>query len=278
MAGNNWSMTVHEVVSQSIDEDAILPCHFTTPYKDYQDKITVIWRTTTHYHGPIIFQCVSNGNATESEQNCTGSIGRYSLAGNPRQNNASLRIKNISYVDVEKYFCRVELNKKQETYETEKGTSLNIHVPQSLERIYLRTLPSGEQFVTCEVKGRPSPKVEWIVPENISDSRVSVHSGFARALSSIPANLPSTNYTCRVHVESGLQHLSFYYSRAQEQQHGIYPTFFIVFVILSGVFLVLLVLLTMFYKQKLTEPVDSSPMNFTNCMHAEKDQDIYGNI
>lgn len=120
-------------------------------------------------------------------------------------------------------------------------------VPQTLESIYIRTLRLGE-FVTCDVKGTPPPAVKWIIPENISASLVSVQSSFTTASSSIPAILPNTNYTCEIRGENGLQHLSVYYSRAQERQCRIPFPLFIVFVVLFGISLIFLVTLGVFYK------------------------------
>ncbi|KAI4871421.1 hypothetical protein NFI96_013047 [Prochilodus magdalenae] len=234
-------MTVSDYVNQTFGEDAIIPCTFTTPYTDYQDNITVIWRTKEQ----IIFRCLSKGSSPESGQNCTQSTGRYSLSGNPRKNNISLRIVRVSFLDGDfVYFCRVELSKKADSYETPNGTRLDIRaVPEALESIYIRTLPSGQQFITCDVKGTPPPKVTWTNPENMNSSLVSVQSSLARASSSIPANLPNTNYTCQIQGKNGLQDLSIYYSRAQQQQQqNPYFIFSIVFMILSAVCFTLFVL------------------------------------
>ncbi|XP_036455020.1 sialic acid-binding Ig-like lectin 15 [Colossoma macropomum] len=250
LAADKWSMTVPKAVNQTIGQDAIIPCTFTTPYTDYQNIITVIWRMKCQYNGLLIFRCVSKGNPSESGQNCIQSTGRYSLSGDPRRNNISLKIKNISFSDAEKYFCRVELSNKQDQYGTVTGTTLNVQVTQALERIYIQTLPSGEQFVTCDVKGTPPPTVMWIIPDNANASLVSVQSGFAGASSSIPANLPNTNYTCQIHGKNGTQHLSIYYRGAQEQQQQIPSVLLIAFVILSGVFFILfLVTLAVLYKK-----------------------------
>ncbi|KAL6465542.1 hypothetical protein MHYP_G00256750 [Metynnis hypsauchen] len=247
LENNNWSMMVPEAVDQNIGEDAIIPCSFTAPYQDYQGNITVIWRTKSQ----VIFRCLSKGNLSESGQNCSESTERYSLSGNPRRNNISLRIKYVSFMDRDKYFCRVELSKEGDAYETSTGTILNIRaVPQALESIYIQTLPSGEQFVACDVKGTPPPAVTWIFPENTNASLVSVQSGFDRASSSIRANLPNTNYTCQIHGENGLQYRSIYYRGVQEQQQQIPFPLFLVITILSGIFFILFVVaLAMLYNK-----------------------------
>ncbi|KAL7836582.1 hypothetical protein AOLI_G00278660 [Acnodon oligacanthus] len=271
LADNKWLMMVPEAVDQNMGEDAIIPCSFTAPYQDYQDNITVIWRTKSQ----VIFRCLSKGNTSESGQNCSESTERYSLSGNPRRNNISLRIKNVSFMDKDKYFCRVELNKKGDAYETSTGTILNIQaLPQALENIYIRILPSGEQFVTCDVKGTPPPTVTWIIPENMNASLVSVQSSFDRASSSIPANLPNTNYTCQIHGENGLQYRSIYYRGAQEQQQQIPFPLFLVVTILSGIFFILFVVtLAVLYSKGSAEPVD---IRKTKCF--KNDEELYANV
>ncbi|KAL6465543.1 hypothetical protein MHYP_G00256760 [Metynnis hypsauchen] len=210
MADNKWSMTVPEAVDQNIGEDAIIPCSFTAPYQDYQEK----------------------------------------------------------------YFCRVELSKQGGAYETSTGTILNIRaVPQALESIYIKTRPSGEQFVSCDVKGTPPPTVTWIFPENMNASLVSVQSGLSRASSSIPANLPNTNYTCQIHGKNRTQHLSIYFRGAQEQQHQIPFPLFLVVTILSGVFLILFVVtLAALYEKGSSEPVDTATkMKIMKTKYTEKE-------
>ncbi|KAL7839631.1 hypothetical protein SRHO_G00262890 [Serrasalmus rhombeus] len=288
MTDNKWSMTVPKAVDQDFGEDAIIPCSFTTPYENYKNDTTAIWKTKSR----VIFHCVSKGNLSESGQNCTESPGRYSLHGDPRSNNISLRIKNVLFMDVETYFCRVELSKPRDAYETTTGTILNIRaVPQTLESIYIQTLPSGAQVVVCDVKGTPPPAVTWICPENINASLVSVQSSFVRASSTIPANLPNTNYTCQIHGKNRTQHLSIYYRGAQEQQQQIPLMLLIIFVILSGIFLILFV--AVMYKKGgdhetpsssgrapgSSEPVDTPKQKGIRKTESfEIDEDIYANV
>ncbi|XP_037387430.1 sialic acid-binding Ig-like lectin 15 isoform X2 [Pygocentrus nattereri] len=261
MADNKWSMTVPKAVEQNFGEDAIIPCSFTAPYQDYQGNLKAIWRTKSQ----VIFRCVSKGNPSESGQNCTESNGRYSLSGDPRRNNISLRIKNTLFMDAERYFCRVELNKQGGAYETSTGTILNIR---------------GEQFVACDVKGTPPPTVTWIFPENINASLVSVQSSLSRASSTIPANLPNTNYTCQIHGKNRTQHLSIYFRGAQEQQQQIPFPFFLVVTILSAVFFIIfLVTLAVLYKKGSSEHVDTATqMKMKKTKYTEKDEDVYMNV
>uniref|UniRef100_A0A8B9KFU8 Ig-like domain-containing protein n=1 Tax=Astyanax mexicanus TaxID=7994 RepID=A0A8B9KFU8_ASTMX len=118
----NWSMTIPQAVKQIVGEDAVLPCSFTTPYTSYQN-ITVVWHLKDAYDGA---KCLSTENPSDNGQNCTESIGRYSLAGNPRSKNISLRIKDVSFSEDGQYFCCFELIKKEDTYRTKTGTRLSV--------------------------------------------------------------------------------------------------------------------------------------------------------
>ncbi|XP_062874118.1 sialic acid-binding Ig-like lectin 15 [Trichomycterus rosablanca] len=248
VAQDKWSMTVPEVVTVGFREDAVLPCTFTAP-SQVQPSVTVIWRHKV-YKGPEIFRCISKANETEGGQNCSKSLGRYSLYGDPKARNLSLIIKDVSVGDQEKYFCRVEL--KEGSYEAPGGTELKIQVPQTIESIYIRTLASGEQVVTCDVKGIPLPNVTWIMPENINASLVSFLSGFFRASSSVPAYLLNTNYTCQIDGRNGLQNQSIYFSKgAAVQEHQISLLLFVAVVTtLTAIFIIIiLVIVIMCYKK-----------------------------
>uniref|UniRef100_A0A3B1IFA9 Ig-like domain-containing protein n=2 Tax=Astyanax mexicanus TaxID=7994 RepID=A0A3B1IFA9_ASTMX len=279
ISADEWSMTVPQAVKQTFGEDAVLPCSFTTPYTSYQN-ITVVWRLKDAYNGQIIFKCLSTENPSDNGQNCTESIGRYSLAGNPRSKNISLRIKDVSFSEDGQYFCCFELIKKEDTYRTKTGTRLSVQsIPQTLESIYIRTLPSGEQFITCDVKGTPPPTVTWIVPEITSSSLVSVQRDGVRASSSIPANQSNINYTCQIHGETGLQDLSIYYQKRSEQEQQIPFTLFVVFVVLSGVFFISSIILAVIYKIGSSKsPAPPQEVNFRKSSPVQTNDDIYENF
>lgn len=133
MAEEKWSMTVPDAVTVEMGETAILPCSFTSPTK-LPAIITVIWRITSDEQRSEIFKCISKASKTESGQNCSESIGRYSLNGDPNTCNFSLIIQKAWFTDEKKYFCRVVLTIG--SYETKSGTRLNI---QGNPYIYVAT-------------------------------------------------------------------------------------------------------------------------------------------
>ncbi|XP_026852128.2 sialic acid-binding Ig-like lectin 15 isoform X1 [Electrophorus electricus] len=245
LPASNWYMTVPDMVTGKLGKDVLLPCNFTPPAQKEQESLTVIWRTKFHYTGPVIFSCLSKTDMSETGQNCSKSHGRYSLLGNPRSNNISLRIKDVTFMDEKTYFCRIQLSKSG-SFETLTGTRLNIHVAPELLSIYIQTRASGEQLVTCDVKGSPPPTVMWIMPENISAPSVSVQSTCCSASSSI-AYKPNTNYTCQIHGENGLQHQTIYFQAATEPKGQVSWPLFFTFVTLSGVFCIVSVILAVLY-------------------------------
>ncbi|KAL6465539.1 hypothetical protein MHYP_G00256720 [Metynnis hypsauchen] len=209
---SDWSISVPEAVDGEIEKDVILPCSFTGQHKD----VTVVWRIKHHLTGPIIFTCLSKLDPLATEQNCSDSAGRYSISGNRRTQNISLMIKNVRVTDEEKYYCWVKLEGSTDRYENLKGTQLTVKVPRVLESIYIRTYGSGEQFVTCDVMGRPPPVVTWIEPEKMSSSMISVEASLVRASYSVPVSLHNSRYTCQISDEKEPQQLSLFHHKLPE--------------------------------------------------------------
>uniref|UniRef100_A0A3B4CAB0 Ig-like domain-containing protein n=1 Tax=Pygocentrus nattereri TaxID=42514 RepID=A0A3B4CAB0_PYGNA len=116
-----WSMTMPDVVYGETGNDVVLPCHFTSPHKNYMGNITVRWRKDEAFVGAHIFSC-SNKN----ELDCKKSDSHYSFSGNLRKNDLSLKITAAKSDDAGKYFCRVELSNRADTFESSKGTELII--------------------------------------------------------------------------------------------------------------------------------------------------------
>lgn len=123
--------------------------------------------------------------------------------------------------------------------------------PQIIESIYIRMIASGEQVVTCDVKGNPLPNVTWIMPENINAKLVSFQRGIIRASSSVPAFLLNTNYTCQIDGGNGLQNKSIYHANgSMVQECQISLSFFVIVVsFLTGISISILVIVVICFKK-----------------------------
>ncbi|KAL6465541.1 hypothetical protein MHYP_G00256740 [Metynnis hypsauchen] len=128
-----WSMTMPDVVYGEIGNDVVLPCHFTSPLKNYMGDITARWRKGAAFTGTHIFSC-SNKN----ESDCKKSDRHYSFSGNLRKNDLSLKITAAKSDDAGNYACRVELSNSADAFESSKGTELiisdwSISVPEAVD-------------------------------------------------------------------------------------------------------------------------------------------------
>uniref|UniRef100_UPI00398E9F79 sialic acid-binding Ig-like lectin 10 isoform X2 n=1 Tax=Pristiophorus japonicus TaxID=55135 RepID=UPI00398E9F79 len=78
-----------------------LPCMFTP--SDYTNLTTVTWMRKEPYQHVVTFRAQSNGSWTT-----VNGGNRYELIGNPKEGNASTRIKQLSVKDNHTYLCLVE--------------------------------------------------------------------------------------------------------------------------------------------------------------------------
>ncbi|XP_043934096.1 sialic acid-binding Ig-like lectin 15 isoform X1 [Protopterus annectens] len=120
-----WSMKIPPEVTGVIGRSLVLPCSFTHPYRHYNSSITVMWKVET-FEGPVIFKCTDHGGSGD----CKTTINHgdhYKLIGNPRHNDLSLLITNLTINDSNIFFCRVELTAKPNAnYQSANG--IRVHV------------------------------------------------------------------------------------------------------------------------------------------------------
>ncbi|XP_064409626.1 sialic acid-binding Ig-like lectin 15 [Latimeria chalumnae] len=186
-------------------QSAILPCSFTL--QSYEGPISVIWRTDEIFRGPVIFQCIND--TAGKRYNCTtekNNEGRYQLAGDLRQNNASLLIEKVSYQDSKKYFCRVEITDENAIcgYTSQNGTQLNVTAPPSILNLTVTINSSlGYRILRCIVEGEPLPNITWIGPGNAElhkESNNITATPFPeehQIMSEIHSVIQEGNYTCK---------------------------------------------------------------------------------
>uniref|UniRef100_UPI00398E7476 cell surface A33 antigen-like n=1 Tax=Pristiophorus japonicus TaxID=55135 RepID=UPI00398E7476 len=89
------------VVRGTEGASVILPCMFTP--SDPTNLTTVTWMRKEPYQHIVTFRAQSNGSWTT-----VNGGNRYELIGNPKEGNASTRIKQLSVKDNHTYLCLVE--------------------------------------------------------------------------------------------------------------------------------------------------------------------------
>ncbi|XP_069482834.1 sialic acid-binding Ig-like lectin 12 isoform X2 [Ambystoma mexicanum] len=161
-----WSMTTAEEITGWEGQSAVLPCTFTYPKGDYRGDVKTIWKTPTEATAIDggFFQCTVH-NSSKGEQDwdeCISGNERYRLAGDPRQNDLSLEIKNLSFTQKGKYSCRVELTERSGAmWETKYDTELLVHAPAEILNL---AIEGNDTAVVCTAKGNPTPNITWMSP------------------------------------------------------------------------------------------------------------------
>uniref|UniRef100_H2ZXM9 Ig-like domain-containing protein n=1 Tax=Latimeria chalumnae TaxID=7897 RepID=H2ZXM9_LATCH len=160
-----WSLSVPKEVTAVKGKPAVLPCTFTYPPSVYSGKITAIWRVHP-YLGPEIFRCTMENSTSADCIVDKNEKSRYRLVGDPRQNNLSLLIDNVTYEDSNSYHCRVELSSKAAAmFQTQSGTRLHVTLPSTI--LSLSTVIDTAGFsLLCLAEGKPLPTITWIGPGN----------------------------------------------------------------------------------------------------------------
>ncbi|KAM8826604.1 sialic acid-binding Ig-like lectin 15 isoform 3-T3 [Synchiropus picturatus] len=153
-----FNMSTCEEVHTMRGDDALLKCSFTHPrFGSYLGCITVKWIAGDATAHPF-FTCSVNNFSDADVSECSYPGYKYALAGDPRQGALSLLIKDVTPVDEEVYFCRVEL-------EAEGGTSRGINLrigvkPQILILKELNGTRNGRSL-ECVAEGKPPPHISW---------------------------------------------------------------------------------------------------------------------
>ncbi|XP_053310655.1 sialic acid-binding Ig-like lectin 15 [Spea bombifrons] len=164
--GNSWSFHVSKEVTGEIGKTAALPCVFTHPHKTHDGAMTVIWRIKQPYDGTVVFKCVSNA----SHEPCKPTINymnKFKLLGDPRHNDISISIENLTWADNNRYYCRVELsNGRHDKYEAKSGTRLQLSAPPRILNITVGFDHFRGYHAVCVAEGEPAPSLHWTDPVN----------------------------------------------------------------------------------------------------------------
>ncbi|XP_040191741.1 sialic acid-binding Ig-like lectin 15 [Rana temporaria] len=164
--GNSWSLQVSRDVSGEIGKAASLPCSFSPPHKSHPGGLTVIWRVRQPYNGTVVFRC-SSDHMNEPCKTTVNYMNKFRLIGNPRNNNISISIGNLTWEDSNRYYCRVELSSdRHDKYETKSGTWLHVSAPPRIVNISVGFDHRRGYHAVCIAEGEPAPSLLWIDPQN----------------------------------------------------------------------------------------------------------------
>lgn len=200
----SWKIIEYQVVKGAIGKDVTLPCSFTHPRQDtYTGIIRVQWLARASNALPF-FQCqIQNVTRRQSNEDCLvpDSSLRFSIDGDPRRRQLSLRIRNLALTDNGAYYCRVEL--EHDKYQSKSPTQLHVTAPARILSLTWDKSPSDPSSgsLRCVVEGNPLPTITWLTTggKDHPDKKDNI-SGYQLS-SSIPYS-PQHLYTCR--AENGL--------------------------------------------------------------------------
>ncbi|XP_053555634.1 sialic acid-binding Ig-like lectin 15 [Bombina bombina] len=161
---NIWSFQVSKEVRGEIGKEVILPCTFTHPHNIHDGVIAAIWRVGQPYHGTVMFKCVSN-SSNDPCKTTINYMNKFKLLGNPRNNNISVAINNLTWSDSNKYFCRVEFSSnRHHQYEVKSGTKLQLMALPRIINITVGFDYHRGYHAICIAEGEPVPSIIWIDP------------------------------------------------------------------------------------------------------------------
>ncbi|XP_018097880.1 sialic acid-binding Ig-like lectin 15 [Xenopus laevis] len=165
--GNQWSFQVPKEVMGEVGKSATLPCWFSSPHsRSHDGALIAIWRISRPYDGTVVFKCVTH-NSSEPCRATTNYMNKFTLLGNPRHNNLSISIGNLTWEDSTKYYCRVELSTdRHDKYETKTGIKLHLAAPPRILNMTIGFDSSRGYYAVCLAEGEPAPSLYWTDPLN----------------------------------------------------------------------------------------------------------------
>ncbi|KAM8960938.1 sialic acid-binding Ig-like lectin 15 [Pelodytes ibericus] len=221
VGGDSWNFHVSKEVTGEIGKTASLPCVFTHPHKAHDGAMTVIWRINQPYDGNVVFKCVSN-SSHEPCRPIINYMNKFKLLGNPRSNNISIRIENLTWADSNKYYCRVELSRdRHDKYEAKSGTRLHLSAPPRILNITVVFDHYRGYHAVCVAEGEPAPSLVWTDPFNRNKDTVLTRAVLKHQMSTELHYLKEDGkYTCSAVNSHGKAEGSVYFFKFRQGSGG----------------------------------------------------------
>nr|XP_033791152.1 sialic acid-binding Ig-like lectin 15 isoform X2 [Geotrypetes seraphini] len=144
----------------------------------------------------VIFKCVSH-NSNDLCKTTVSYGNKYKLLGNPRHNNLSIKIDNLTWSDSDRYFCRVELSTEHhDMYETRTGTRLHLIAPPKILNITVAYDSNRGYSAVCTAEGEPLPSLVWTVPEHSNYTTIIQHPLKHQIMAELNYLTQDGKYTC----------------------------------------------------------------------------------
>ncbi|XP_008164280.2 sialic acid-binding Ig-like lectin 15 isoform X2 [Chrysemys picta bellii] len=164
LQSNGWSIQVPSDATGEIGKAVVLPCTFTHPHKTYDRTLTAIWRIKEPYDGMVVFKCVTH-SLSDLCKTAVSYKNKYKLIGNPRHNNLSIKIDNLTWSDSNRYFCRVEFSGDlHDKYESRTGIRLHLTAAPRIVNITIGSNQDRTFRARCTAEGEPLPSLTWTGP------------------------------------------------------------------------------------------------------------------
>ncbi|XP_074809983.1 sialic acid-binding Ig-like lectin 15 [Natator depressus] len=164
LQSNGWSIQVPSDATGEIGKAVVLPCTFTHPHKTYDRTLTTIWRIKEPYDGMVVFKCVTH-SSSDLCKTAVSYKNKYKLIGNPRHNNLSIKIDNLTWSDSNRYFCRVEFSGDlHDKYESRTGIRLHLIAAPRIVNITIGSNQDRTFRAQCTAEGEPLPSLTWTGP------------------------------------------------------------------------------------------------------------------
>uniref|UniRef100_UPI00358FB078 uncharacterized protein n=1 Tax=Myxine glutinosa TaxID=7769 RepID=UPI00358FB078 len=151
-------------------EEVILPCRFYhIKQNTFKDLYLVLYKNKGNRHNPkqnSVYNSSSNYTADDFK-------GRIEPAGNPGEGDGSVRIRNLTMEDQERYQFRFEWTKSNGKKDgcsipESRRTNLQVDVrPKilNISRAFVNSSNSWKLF--CEAEAKPEPNITWWSPQGL---------------------------------------------------------------------------------------------------------------